>query len=76
MSTPVLEQDIPGQQILVMIWRFGFKYLHRVVPLKGRIVYSGDKGTEGRIIVQSTKFMGDIDKFLDLPCSVFGFVMA
>lgn len=58
-----------------MIWRFGFEYLHRIVALKGRIVYSGDEGTEGRIIIQSTKLVSDINEFLDLLCSIFGLVV-
>lgn len=75
MSAPVLEQDIPGQKILVVIWRFSFEYLHRVVALKSRIVYSSNEGTKGRIIVQSTKLVGNIDKFLDLFRSIFGLVV-
>ena len=76
MSTPVLEQDIPRQKIFVVIRRFGFEYFHRIVALKSRIVYSGDEGAEGRIIVQSTELVGDIDKFLNLLRSIFGFVVA
>lgn len=72
----MLEQNIPGQKIFVVIWRLSFEYLHRIIALKSRIVYSGNEGTEGRVIVQSTKLVGDIDKFLNLPRSIFGFVMA
>lgn len=74
-STPVLKQDIPRQKIFVVIWRFGFEYFHRIVALKSRIVYSSYEGAESRIIIQGTELVGDIDKSLDLPRSIFGFIV-
>lgn len=71
----MLEQNVPGQEIFVVIWRFSFEYLHRIIALKSRIIYSGNEGTEGRIIIQSAKLVCNIDKFLDLLCSTFGFVV-
>lgn len=71
----MLKQDIPRQKIFVVIWRFGFEYFHRIVALKSRIVYSSDEGAEGRIIVQSTKLVSNVDEFFDLSRSIFGFVV-
>jgi hypothetical protein len=74
-STPVLEQNIPGQEVFVVIWCFGFEYLHRIVALKSRVVYPSDEGAEGGVIVQSAKLVCDIDEFLDLLGSILGFIV-
>jgi len=74
-GTPVLEQNVPRQQVFVVIWCFGFEYLHRIVALKSRVVYSSDEGAEGGIIVQGAKLVCDIDEFLYLLGSILGFIV-
>jgi hypothetical protein len=50
-SPSVLQQDIPGQEVLVVIWSFCSEYLHRVIALERRIIDAGDEGAQGRVVV-------------------------